>query len=434
NLQVAVLEIRRKGCESIQDDARRAPKQKWTQLKAPSYCLCLQALVYDVLNIATSSFTKLLANKEEDEDAIRENTFQYEIVNNLGKHEKKRAELGEQDELWVRFRHQHIQSVNQEVQEEIKRFVKENATAQIQKQEGQGPTLQAIRSLPQYQEMLAKYWVHASLTEQSFAQLQERNLMNVGILEQDLACGVDKDGKEVSASKLLTMLSNHLSDANAEVDDKLRLLLLYFTQMTGLSPSDRTKLMEAAQLSLTSEETVQKFLSLQLHQENVDTEAGTSRLAHRLERDKDRRKFFKRRAKNAAYELSRFEPFVKTLMERALLGDLHGGNYPFVEETRPGPKSQSRLASATEQTIGRATEWAWSSAGNQCSTTSSPVRSERPRKKFILFVLGGITHAEMRCAYEVSNELGADVILGGTSILTPPQIIRILKQSPFSAA
>ncbi|KYK62271.1 hypothetical protein TGPRC2_427590 [Toxoplasma gondii TgCatPRC2] len=76
NLQVAVLEIRRKGCESIQDDARRAPKQKWTQLKAPSYCLCLQALVYDVLNIATSSFTKLLANKEEDEDAIRENTFQ----------------------------------------------------------------------------------------------------------------------------------------------------------------------------------------------------------------------------------------------------------------------------------------------------------------------------------------------------------------------
>ncbi|KYF39876.1 Sec1 family protein, partial [Toxoplasma gondii ARI] len=119
---------------------------------------------------------------------------------------------------------------------------------------------------------------------------------------------------------------------------------------------------------------------------------------------------------------------------RALLGDLHGGNYPFVEETRPGPKSQSRLASATEQTIGRATEWAWSSAGNQCSTTSSPVSSERPRKKFILFVLGGITHAEMRCAYEVSNELGADVILGGTSILTPPQIIRILKQSPFSAA
>nr|PUA83684.1 Sec1 family protein [Toxoplasma gondii TgCATBr9] len=72
------------------------------------------------------------------------------------------------------------------------------------------------RVSPLLSPLSSQYWVHASLTEQSFAQLQERNLMNVGILEQDLACGVDKDGKEVSASKLLTMLSNHLSDANAE--------------------------------------------------------------------------------------------------------------------------------------------------------------------------------------------------------------------------
>ncbi|CBZ51900.1 hypothetical protein NCLIV_016920 [Neospora caninum Liverpool] len=372
-----------------------------------------QALVYDLLNIATSAPTKPHANTEEDEDTIREDTFQYEIVSNLGKHEMKRAVLGEQDELWVRFRHQHIQAVNQEVQEEIKRFIKENATAQIQKQEGQGATLQAIRSLPQYQEMLAKYWVHVSLTEKSFDQLQERNLMHIGLLEQDLACGVDKDGKEVGVSKILSTLTKHLSDGGVKVEDKLRLLLLYFTQMTGLSPSDRANLMEAAQLSLASEETVQKFLKLELHQDSVDTEAGPSRPAHRLERDKDRRKFFKRRAKTAAYELSRFEPFVKVLMERALVGDLHGGNYPLVEEARSAPKAlSSRLPSAAEQMIGRATEWDWSAAWNATSTAAAPADPDRPRKKLILFVLGGITLAEMRCAYEVSNGLGADVILG----------------------
>ncbi|PFH36353.1 Sec1 family protein [Besnoitia besnoiti] len=390
-----------------------------------------QAVVYDLLNIATSVPLKPLAtDQQEDEELVlKEDTFQYEIVSNLGKREKKRAVLGEQDELWVAFRHKHIQIVNQEVQEEIQKFIKENATAQIQKNEGQGATLQAIRALPQYQEMLAKYWSHVSLTEKCFDQLQERNLMQVGLLEQDLCCGVDKDGREVSASKLLASLSNHLSDPATRVDDKLRLLLLYFTHMRGVSPSDQTRLIEAAQLSLTSEQTLRKFLKLELLQQDFDDDAG-QRLAHRMEGDRERVKYFKRRAKAAAYELSRFEPFIRVLMEKALAGDLHGGNYPFVEEARAPSRSQtSRKSSGTEQTIGRATEWDWSSTWKSSPRASTPPGQDRPRDRLIVFVIGGITHAEMRCAYEASRELGADVILGGTSILTPPHVLQLLKDA-----
>lgn len=108
------------------------------------------------------------------------------------------AILGEQDEVWVRYRHQHIQDVNQSVQEEIQLFLKENSTARMQQNmvmhcrsisrqvfdslrirvpracflpqnkssvasisvpfqaTTSEDTLKAIRSLPQYQEALSR--------------------------------------------------------------------------------------------------------------------------------------------------------------------------------------------------------------------------------------------------------------------------------------
>ncbi|PHJ17356.1 sec1 family protein, partial [Cystoisospora suis] len=57
---------------------------------------------------------------------------------------------------------------------------------------------------------------------------------------------------------------------------------------------------------------------------------------------------------------------------------------------------------------------------------------DRSKKRLIVFILGGITHAEMRSAYEVSKDLHADVFLGGSCILTPPEIIKLLRASLVS--
>lgn len=44
-----------------------------------------------------------------------------------------KAILGENDEVWVRYRHEHIEQVNENVREDIQSFMRENATAQMQK-------------------------------------------------------------------------------------------------------------------------------------------------------------------------------------------------------------------------------------------------------------------------------------------------------------
>ncbi|CDJ42050.1 syntaxin binding protein, putative [Eimeria tenella] len=201
-----------------------------------------QALAYDVLELPVCCLNSSKAS-HSDTPEVLEDVFEYDVTNNMGVVERKKAILGEQDEVWVRYRHQHIQDVNQSVQEEIQLFLKENSTARMQQNMAttSEDTLKAIRSLPQYQEALSRYWTHVTLSEKCFDKLQDLKIMTVGAVEQDLCCGVDKDGKEISATKLLAAVASLVSDGTVGSDEKLRLLLLEFTQMLGMDTADRTK-------------------------------------------------------------------------------------------------------------------------------------------------------------------------------------------------
>lgn len=46
------------------------------------------------------------------------------------------------------------------------------------------------------------------------------------------------------------------------------------------------------------------------------------------------------------------------------------------------------------------------------SNPNSPASLDRSRRCVVVFVLGGVTQSEMRCAYEVSNKLNHDVFVG----------------------
>ncbi|KAL8433228.1 hypothetical protein ACSSS7_004013 [Eimeria intestinalis] len=207
-----------------------------------------QALAYDILDLPVCCSTD--GKKSSDGSTLIEDVYEYEVTSNMGVTETKKAILGEQDEVWVRYRHQHIQEVNESVQEEVQLFIKENSTAKVQQNIAttSEDTLQAIRSLPQYQEALARvrvylashpspaishklhsscwgvlaelngskhpvselwlqYWTHVTLSEKCFDRLQELQIMTIGALEQDICCGVDKDGKEVMEAAQLSLVN-----------------------------------------------------------------------------------------------------------------------------------------------------------------------------------------------------------------------------------
>lgn len=48
-------------------------------------------------------------------------------------------------------------------------------------------------------------------------------------------------------------------------------------------------------------------------------------------------------------------------------------------------------------------------------------------RRFVVFVLGGITYAELRSMHEVGRTLGREIILGATAMITPRAYLLALK-------
>eukprot|EP01069_Polyplicarium_translucidae_P009052 Polyplicarium_translucidae@DN3284_c0_g2_i1.p1 len=256
--------------------------------------------------------------------------------------------------------------------------------------------------------------------------------MKIGALEQDITTGVDKDGAEVPSSKLLATMGNLLSDQGIAVEEKLRLLMLYFVSMDNVKDDDRRKMVEAAQLSLDASKAARRFLTMGLMEmsEAPTSDKGGAKHVNKITRE--RFKFFQRRARTTDYELSRFEPRVKEIMEQACQDSLHLGKFPFVaepERQRGGRQDISGKGGNIRARDG--VEWSFgevhSAKGKQQPEEEQPGKSKRT---LIFFVIGGISMSEMRCAYEVARQQEVDVYLGGSTILTPRQVIQQLKRKP----
>merc|ERR1712100_291231 len=108
-----------------------------------------------------------------------------------------------------------------------------------------------LRRSPEQRETMDRLFLHMSLIEKIFGRLQEVRLTTgLGLLEQDIACGVDRSGKDVKATNLQALLSKSFSELESVLssESKLRLLMLYFTCMANISEVVRQKLIEMARL------------------------------------------------------------------------------------------------------------------------------------------------------------------------------------------
>lgn len=106
------------------------------------------------------------------------------------------------------------------------------------------------------------------------------------------------------------------------------------------------------------------------------------------------------------YTTSRWTPIVKDLMEDFAEDKLNENLFPFLINRSNGAAFTSLPQS--------------SRFGNWRQDGKSTGKSDRKVPRLIIFIAGGMTYSEMRCAYEVSkiNE-NYGFIVGSTHILTP---------------
>ncbi|CAH8439357.1 unnamed protein product [Schistosoma curassoni] len=356
--------------------------------------LTFQAMAYDLL-------------------AIENDVYRY--INTSGPEERvKEIILDETDELWCELRHQHIAVVSQQVTSKLKKFAEDKRMVNAGDKTTMRDLSQMLKKMPQYQKELSMYSTHFHLAEDCM-QTYQNHANKLCKVEQDLAMGTDAEGERVK-DHMRTMVPI-LIDQSVSAYDKLRVILLYVIQRGGINEENLAKLVQHAQIPSSQACIVRNLMHLGVPAIQDASGAGIGRRklpqpylpANRRQREDGPR-----------YQMSRWTPYIKDLMEDAA-------------EDKLDPKLFQYFGGGPVRGPGTRTGNAPMSARYGMWHRD---KSQQPRSgpRLIFFVIGGISYSEIRCAYELMNTaLGKqwDIIVGGTHILVPEAFLKDLEKLSY---
>ncbi|KAI9324087.1 Sec1-like protein [Zopfochytrium polystomum] len=376
---------------------------------------------------------------------LHEFTYQA-MVNDLLQPEKimfeeKPVKLDESDKIWATHKLSHIADVLNFLGQGVKRFMEsweeKNKSASGSSSDKVEQLRDALHSLPEYQELKAKFSVHSSVCQDCMAIYNHYHLEKIATIEQNLATGETAEGK---IPKLIEKdVEDIFADKSISHSDKVRLLMLFIIAQDGLAESERNRLFQEARLNRDETQAVTNLslLGVRLSQAFNSSGSGPSS-PYTLSTLRATR--LKRKDGDVKFENSRYTPVVKFLLQDQAKNIVDSKIFPWVKEP-PSAGYMPGDPSVVLPTERKKATWAQKGSASKNTTpqtsasalvglSDGKVNADEYRRngpRIVFFILGGMTLSELRSAQEVMHELKRDIIIGSTHIITPHMFIDTLK-------
>jgi syntaxin-binding protein 1 len=382
------------------------------------------------------------------------NKYKYSFYNAEGQREDKEALLTDDDAVWQGIRHLHIVEAIDKLSRDFKSHAGE-AGQFTDNASSLNDMRDMLASLPQMQEMKDKLSLHLTMAQNCMNQFEKTRLPAQAMVEQNCATRTTPEGQKPRT--LVEEMVPLLDAADVSNADKVRVIALYIMYSDGVPDEDRRRLFQHARLGLAEMEAVNNLVHLGARVVKDPMNSGWDAWFKKGKR--------KQISGENEYELSRYQPLVKLMLEDHFAGKLETATYPYVRDGPPessagmsgmvggasglvssaigGKDSPIRMMSGSSTTSNRSQPSSLRSAkptwhqkgraggtGTSISSTTSTSIQDRGggnRQRVIVFVAGGMTFSEVRSTYQVSERLAKDVYIGSSHVFTPGMFIDNLK-------
>lgn len=395
------------------------------------------------------SYQSLVYNEIQDKDTFNNETdvYTYQVENETGGLDDKDSIVRDiYDKIWTELKYMHIVDAKNAINKKIEKLINDNPLLVDREKnvKTSSDLLSVVAHLKMFDEERRQLILHKTLIEKCLSCVDSKKLAeNIADTEQIMA-GFGKDIAGDNCSKNFTLeflIENVLSIDKININDKIRVITLYCIYRNGIVEEDLIKLLSFMNVDHEHPyfshfvEFIKNFEILGLNlikptlkQSKLKIFKSNNTSPYLYNELDGRRKFYHESITNNydIYTTSRFIPAcgvnISKSISNALL--LPEDEFKFVKGIPVELYEMNEDLQGQEQSKEYPVEEIMNSSNSRTNKikTSWNLRKDNQtnveRQRIFYYVIGGLTHGEVKSAYDQGVWKNKDVFIGSDEIMT----------------